>query len=202
MPPPAVFPSRAFDSKTMKLNVFLALAFFLLKANVVAQDDAQKFTARNALYLELGGSSGRYAVNYGRIIHQKDKLKVNVSAGFALWHYTVDLGPAYKRTSWHPATPVELTAFWGRSSHHLEFGIGFVPYWEPIGQVEPITLEITEKTVFNAGVPLRIGYRYQKPSGGFFFRVGYTPFFNLPVGGREEWSFEPRMAGVSFGKSF
>jgi hypothetical protein len=182
-------------------NILLVVSVALTQS-VSAQTESEEFTARNALYLEIGGSSGRYAVNYNRIFYQKDKLKLTVSAGFALWHYTVDLGPEYKRTSWHPAIPIELTTFWGKSKHHLEFGVGFVPYWEPIGQIAPVTLEISEKTVFNANIPLRLGYRYQKPEGGFFFRVGYTPYFILPVGGREEWVFEPRFAGISIGKSF
>jgi hypothetical protein len=64
------------------------------------------------------------------------------------------------------------------------------------------TCEVSDKVVFSAIIPLRFGYRYQKPEGGFFYRVGYIPFFNLPVGGRENWSVEPRFAGVSIGKSF
>ena len=110
--------------------------------------------------------------------------------------------PSNKRITWLPVIPLEFSAFWGRSNHHLEFGIGIIPYWETILQIDPDTSETTDKKVFSAGVPLRIGYRYQKPGGGFFYRVGYTPFFNLPVGGRENWSFQPIFAGVSIGKSF
>lgn len=201
MAPPAVFPSRAFDSKTMKLNVFLALVFFLLKANVVAQDDAQKFTARNALYLELGGSSGEYAVNYSRIFYQKGNLKLNASAGFSLLRSSIDFD-TYTSTKWLPLLPLEFTGFYGRRNHHLEMGFGFISYLDQSTNMNPDTFETYPETVFRATLGTRIGYRYQKPEGGFFFRVGYTPYFILPVGGREDWIFEPRFAGLSFGKSF
>ena len=74
------------------LGVLVAVLTF--SKGAFAQKETQAFSAKNAVYLELGGSSGRYAVNYGRIIHQKQKLKLNVSVGFALWHYTYDIFPA------------------------------------------------------------------------------------------------------------
>ncbi len=176
---------------------------FVFSTGAFAQDEPQAFEARNALYLELGGSSGRYALNYSRIIHQKDKLKLNVSAGFGLWHYTYSFGPnGPKETTWLPAIPVEFSAFWGRSSHHLELGIGLISYLESISQLNFDTFEETRKIMYGAAFPLRIGYRYQKPGGGFFYRIGYTPFVNPPILGKENWNFEPRFAGISIGKSF
>ncbi|MEP2348041.1 MAG: hypothetical protein ABJH96_09660, partial [Algoriphagus sp.] len=64
------------------------------------------------------------------------------------------------------------------------------------------TNEVSDKVVYSAIIPLRVGYRYQKPEGGFFYRVAYTPFVNLPVGGREDWVFSPIFAALSIGKSF
>ena len=176
---------------------------FVFSTSAFAQNETQAFEARNALYLELGGSSGRYALNYIMIIHQKDKLKLNVSAGFGLWHYTYSFGPnGPKETTWLPAIPVEFSAFWGRSNHHLELGIGMISYLESISQLNFDTFEETRKIMYRTAFPLRIGYRYQKPGGGFFFRIGYTPFVNLPILGKENWNFEPRFAGISIGKSF
>jgi hypothetical protein len=44
-------------------------------------------------------------------------------------------------------------------------------------QIDLDTFEISDKILFNAMVPVRVGYRYQKPEGGFFFRDGYALFF-------------------------
>ena len=182
-------------------SFFFVLVFaFSISFEVTAQKEAEKFTARQAIYLELGGSSGRYAVNYGRIFHQKEKLKLNVSAGFALWHYTSNFSP--EKTTWLPVIPIEFTAIWGRSNHHLELGTGIVSYLQTVDRIDLETYEVSEEIVFSAFVPFRVGYRYQKPGGGFFYRVGYTPILNLPVGGRGNWDFEPRFAGISIGKSF
>jgi hypothetical protein len=188
-----------FSQITLFGFLCVALSF---STGAFAQNEPKAFEARNALYLELGGSSGRYAVNFSRIIHQKGNLKLNASAGFAFWHYSVDLGPAYQRTRWLPTIPLEFSAFWGRSNHHLELGIGFISGLKTTPQIDPTSFEITEKMVYDVILPIRIGYRYQKPGGGFFYRVGYTPFFSPPVGGRENWNFEPRFAGISIGKSF
>ncbi len=81
-------------------------------------------------------------------------------------------------------------------------GFGVTSYLDRTLEIDSETFEFSDKVIFDAFIPLRVGYRYQKPEGGFFFRLGYTPIIILPTGGREGWVFEPRFAGISFGKSF
>ncbi|SDA90478.1 hypothetical protein SAMN03080617_03304 [Algoriphagus alkaliphilus] len=174
------------------------LVFLTLSQFTFAQTEPDTFTAKNAIYLELGGSSGRYAINYNKIFHQKGKLKLNASAGFSMWRDQIN----NFKTIWLPVIPLEVSALYGKSNHHLELGFGVTSYLSRTLDFNSESLELEDKVVFDAFIPLRVGYRYQKPEGGFFFRVGYTPIFILPTGGREGWIFEPRFAGVSFGKSF
>ena len=182
-----------------KHSFFLLLGFTLwLSFDGLAQSTAEPFTAKKAVYLELGGTSGVYAFNYSTIFHQKGKLKLNASAGFSM----LIRETSNSRTFWLPAIPLELTAFYGKSKHHLEMGFGVVPYLDAGSFLDSETLEFKDKVVFGTAMPLRVGYRYQKPEGGFFFRVGFTPFFIAPIGNREDWAFQPIHAGVSFGKSF
>ncbi len=184
-----------------RLKLILLVAFILILAlpsEIFAQKEPQSFTAKNALYVEFGGSSGRYAVNYSNIFHQKGKLKLNASAGFSMWRNKI----SDFKTIWLPVIPLEVTAFYGKSNHHLELGFGFTSFLDRTLDFDSEALELDDKVVFGAAIPLRIGYRYQKPEGGFFYRIGYTPFFNLPVGGREDWVFTPIFAGLSIGKSF
>lgn len=185
-------------TSVLKFCVVIFGLFHFSNSTVFAQKEAENFTAKNAIYLELGGSSGIYAVNYSRIFHQKGKLKLNASAGFSMWPNTIINSKAY----WYPAIPLEVSAFYGKSNHHLELGVGVIPHL-----TRDLVLEVTSnssKNIFVLGalVPLRVGYRYQKLEGGFFFRIGYTPFFNVPIGGREDWVFTPVFAGLSIGKSF
>jgi hypothetical protein len=183
-------------SKSVLVAVLVLL--FALPFHAEAQNTSATFSARNAVYVEFGGASGRYAVNYSKIFHQKGKLKLNASAGFSMWRNKI----SDFNTIWLPVIPLEVTAFYGKSNHHLELGLGFTSYLDRTLDFDSETLEIDDKVVFGAAIPLRVGYRYQKPEGGFFFRVGYTPFFSVPVGGREDWVSTPIFAGVSFGKSF
>lgn len=104
---------------TVTLALALAISF-----NTSAQTEAQTFTARNALYVEFGGNSGRYAVNYSKIFHQKGKLKLNASAGFSMWRNQLN----DFKTIWLPVIPLEVTVLYGKSNHHLELGFGFTSY--------------------------------------------------------------------------
>jgi hypothetical protein len=180
-------------------SLLLVLMFAIaISFGARAQTETETFTAKNAVYLEVGGSSGRYAVNYSKIFHQKGKLKLNASAGFSMWrNEKLD-----SKTSWLPVIPLEVTALYGKSNHHLEMGFGFTSFLGTSLELVSGTFGLRDKVVFGAFIPLRVGYRYQKPEGGFFFRVGYTPIIHFPPRTGGNWSFYPYWAGVSFGKSF
>lgn len=184
-----------FSSKSLLTGFFLV--FLTLSQSTFAQTEPETFTAKNAIYLELGGSSGRYAVNYSKIFHQKGKLKLNASAGFSMWHHRIN-----SKTTWLPVIPLEFSGFWGKSNHHLEVGLGLFTYLERVPVIKSGSFEVTDKVGFSAGMSTRLGYRYQKPEGGFFFRIAYTPLINTPIGGGDGWYFFPYWAGISFGKSF
>ncbi len=177
--------------------IFVLVISFAISFRVTAQTEVEKFTAKQAVSLEVGGNAGRYAINYGRIFHQKGKLKLNASAGFSMFHDRLNA-----KTTWLPVVPVEISALYGKSNHHLELGMGVTSYLTRRLGFDSETFQTTDKVVFDAGIPLRIGYRYQKPEGGFFFRVGYTPFFAMPIKPRKYWAFQPVFAGVSLGLSY
>lgn len=189
---------RNFSLQFRLILICFVLVLLTLPFEAFSQKEAETFSARNAVYVEFGGGSGIYAFNYSKIFHQKGKLKLNATAGFSMWpNSRID-----SKTTWLPAIPLEVSAFYGKSNHHLEVGVGFTSYLETTPEFDSNTLEFNYYVVYDALIPIRIGYRYQKPEGGFFFRVGYTPYFSVPVGGGESWSFDPYLAGISFGKSF
>jgi len=175
--------------------------FFSISIGSYAQKESGNFEARNTIFVGLGGNSGRYAINFSRIVYQKQKFKLNVGAGFSMWSDKMDFEPI-NNTKWFPVMPLEVSGFWGKSKHHLEIGTGITSFLSRSLDFDQESLETIEKVVFDAFIPFRIGYRYQKPQGGFFFRVGYTPFFSPPSGQIKKWGFEPRYAGLSIGKSF
>ncbi|WP_439490000.1 hypothetical protein [Algoriphagus sp.] len=189
----SVYPKSIFIAA---LLVLLALSY-----QASAQEEVQTFMARNALYVEFGGNSGPYSINYSRIIHQKDKLKLNVSSGFSMVPNKVDFQSISNR-KWLPVVPLEFSAFWGKSNHHLELGIGITSYLDRGLEMDLETFEVSDKVFFSAFIPLRVGYRYQKPTGGIFYRVAYTPLMQMPISGRDSWEFLPIFAALSIGKSF
>lgn len=186
----------------LKLPIIVAI-FFALPIVAFSQNESETFTARNAIFFEGGGNAGRFAISYGRIFHQKERFKLSGSVGFFMWPDKIDSSPtSTNSTSWLPWVPLEISGFWGKSKHHLEIGAGITPYLESIIQLDPNSLEVSEKITFASLIPIRIGYRYQKPEGGIFFRVGYTPFLALYFGETGSSQFYPIFAGISLGKSF
>jgi len=168
------------------------------------QTKSEEFTAKNAVYLEVGGNAGRYAASYARIFHQNGMLKLSASAGFSMWRDDRSELPYYtsKTIHWLPTLPLEFSALFGRSSHHLELGTGITTYLTVIGRRDQATSQFRDKVTLDAVIPLRVGYRYQKPEGGFFFRVGYTPYISIDFNNEGYRKLFPLWAGISLGKSF
>jgi hypothetical protein len=196
------------SSKQAFLKSIFIIAFWIFilccQNPASAQEDTEIFTAKNMVLAELLGNSGLYAVHYGRILHQKEKMKLSGSVGFSLVpgkgfepHY-----PNFLR----PVIPVEVTAFWGKSRHHLEIGTGCFVFQDRKYMFDPEfpPTNLREVVHWDTSVTMRIGYRYQKPEGGFFFRAGYTPRvdFTSFESAENPVRFIPFSVGISLGKSF
>src|SRR5690606_18390553 len=102
----------------IKSSSLLVLVFTLsFSFEATAQTEAETFTAKSAIYLDIGGNAGQYAFTYGRLITQKNALKLMGSVGFSLWADRVD-----GSTVFNPAVPLELSGLIGNGNHHLELG--------------------------------------------------------------------------------
>lgn len=137
--------------------------------------------ARNAVYGELGGSGIVPTVNYERRMTENWYGRAGLS-----------LVVGYTEEDTDTSFVVPLTASWvsrPESNHHLEAGGGVVfafgdeqDFYDLGDDDEPLS------SFFVTGL---VGYRYQRPAGGFQFRAVFTPV----AGGGD---FLP-WAGVSFG---
>lgn len=94
-----------------KLIGVFTLISLTVSISTFAQSEIETFTAKKAVYLEVGGSSGIYAINYSKIFHQKGKLKLNSSAGFSMWRNKMN----DFKTIWLPVVPLEVSALYGMS---------------------------------------------------------------------------------------
>lgn len=136
------------------LIIILSTLFFY---NVYCQDESTENngTSKNTVYIEFLGSAGYlYNLSYDRVLISKGKRHFSAAVGFQYFPVT-----AITRDRLLSITP-QLNYFYG-IKHHIEFGVGAVFGF------------LYEGTAAS----FRIGYRYQKPSGGFFFKSGFTPLY-------------------------
>lgn len=157
------------------------LILALLLAPGAARAQAPAPTARNAFYVELGGNALLYTLNYDRLL--TDRVSGRVGVMF--------LGAADEDSSAGVVgAPIMASYLWGEGNSRFETGAGLLLLSGGIENVEGYEDEDFSGTVGTA----TLGYRYQRPAGGFVFRAGLTPIFNL--GGVVPWF------GVSFGYAF
>jgi hypothetical protein len=160
-------------------SLVLLLALLLVPGAARAQAPAR--TARNAFYLELGGNAILYSLNYDRLF--TDRVSGRVGVMF--------FGAADKDSSAGVvATPIMASYLWGEGNSRFETGAGLLLVSGGIDNVEGYE----DEGFGGAAGTATLGYRYQRPAGGFVFRAGVTPVFSLD--GIAPWF------GISFGYSF
>lgn len=151
------------------------LSLLLLSA---AQTFAQ---ARNAAYVEVGGSAIVPSVNYERRVNERWHGRVGFS--FVSGESEADSDLTFV---------VPLTASWvshPSGDHHFEAGGGLTLI---AGDAQDFDVSWEDgDEISNLIVTGLLGYRYQKPRGGFQFRAVLTPV--VVDGGVFPWG------GVSLG---
>ncbi|HEU4562792.1 MAG TPA: hypothetical protein VFS20_33490 [Longimicrobium sp.] len=169
-----------------------AVAMLWTVAPLYAQTEAAG--ARNAVYVELLGNGGVYSLNFDRRVGQEAALRIGVGAWSA-----DDLFLGNEASSSLVTLPVTASWLPGTANGRPELGGGML-----LGRRtrdEPFDGGSTSSTF--ASLTAILGYRYQPASGGWMFRVAFTPFWGF--GGEDEAypdrGFTPS-AGVSGGYTF
>ncbi|PTX18175.1 hypothetical protein C8N40_107215 [Pontibacter mucosus] len=171
-------------SSALKYSTLL-FSFLLLAQVAQAQRRPGTFTARNAYYLEVSGSSDTYSLNFDRIVYQYYNFKAAVRAGVGTNLFFQEGEPGV-----YPIVPVEALGMIGATQNHVEFGLGYTRRFTD----HP---DLMQNMYF-----ARIGFRYQDPRGGLLVRLAVTPFVSP-----ENKSDTPGLAvvprfGLSIGRSF
>ncbi|MGL5788125.1 MAG: hypothetical protein ACRCX4_15115 [Bacteroidales bacterium] len=172
-----------------RLLLFCFAVFFILPG-AFAENQNDK-NAKNAVYLDIMGIGGWYSLNYERILYSMNRLNLGVSAGVSANHlkdFTGTFNPDW-------SFPVSVNAFYGRT-HHVEFGLG-----STFASVVRANSDYDPERGLNINLGLTLGYRYQKPGGGFMFRAAYTPIIPVYRKYSEEGGFKNWLS-VSVGYSF
>ena len=173
--------------KKLSLLFTLILAFFY--TGIHAQEDVQPFK-KNSFFAEYTLEGPVYSINYDRIFAQSARINYHFRAGFSFVKNKI-------------AFPVGGGITTGRKNHHAEFSLTVTPLVEK-KEVNYGSGSENDKFIY---LFHGAGYRYQKPSGGIFFRAMAGPAIILDPAEGDFWNMNPRVkfsfslsAGFSFGR--
>lgn len=111
--------------------------------------------AQHVLYAEGGGAGVGGSINYEYIFAQHEHIRFSGRIGLGLAPFETSNITAV-------SLPIGLIGMIGKRNHHLELG------W--------VHTSIFDQTGASMIGVLSTGYRFQRPQGGLFVRVAYTPY--------------------------
>ncbi len=175
-------------------KTFILLAMLLGQIVTFGQAESKAvLPKRNTVYFEVFGQGLYNSFSYDRLYRLDKKVKTSFTAGLTLI-------PA--RELFVLGAPVSYNFIFGQKNHHLELGLGFTLMYLREGRVNASEGYTDQNGVnqtynylghsnnFYSFFTPKIGYRFQKPTGGFFMRVALTP----PIAGIN------RLGGMKGGK--
>lgn len=134
----------------------------------------QKTDMKNTVYAEILGNAAGLSITHDRIVFRKNNISLSLCLGVGMVPSNLingALNNGVKPNYLVYGIPISTNLFWGRKNNHLETGLGLTYQQGMTGIGEKYS-----KTIFAVA---RIGYRYQKEGGGFFWKIGLTPFFAI-----------------------
>lgn len=168
-------------------NLYAICFVFLFVLPVLKGYGQETSPARNTFYAQLSSQASPYSLNYDRVFHVGKKLSYAFQVGFAVNKNDV-------------SAPLGISAFTGKGDHHFEFGGMLIPY------IYTITAEDkkSQSDLYLYFIP-NIGYRYQRTSGGLFFKANAGPSVFCDPPSDNFWKMEPKLqayGSLSLGFSF
>lgn len=153
-------------------------------------------SARNSVYLELGGNAGLYSLNYERFLIDDGALRIGLMYMSVSATATSGTTTASGSASWFGAPLMFSYLGIGSPNHKLELGAGVVLMSFSAGAS---TFSATANASgFVVAGTATVGYRYVPVDGGINFKAGFTPLVLQTAG---TTYFMP-WAGLSIGYGF
>ena len=151
--------TRLTQEKTSNILIKTTLAFTLILCfygTTKAQSLEQNELSKNSVYLDTGiGIGGQVSINYERQLYSGEKVT---------WFGRIGTGAAYKfglvndEVTFGPGGLAAITMLTGKGNNHFEVNAG--------------TFIVSDYYNDIVAYPLvDVGYRYQKPGGGFVFKA-------------------------------
>ena len=168
--------------------VMVSILLIISSSLVLGQENDSAFIAKNTFYIDFSTKGAIYSINYDRIFHKSDKITYSYRIGFSILNDYV-------------ALPIGINLLTGKENSHAEFSLSVMPY---IDQYQTMFSDndLSDKYIY---ITSAIGYRYQKPTGGFFFKAALSPMIILDPRSSNFWKMDPEINAVGnlgFGYSF
>ena len=162
------FPEIQMIMRKMFFNIMLLFfCFCLMKAQ--AQSEFCTDLKKNTVFFEVGGNGVLYSLNYDRLFDISRKFKASTRIGL---HFSENLNDNGNR---YIGFPLEVSGLYSifNNKHFLELGTGLT-------LMNDNDFSLNHKTTLFI-LAFRAGYRYQKPQGGMFFKIGFTPLYDFYI---------------------
>ena len=131
-------------------------------------------SARNTVYADFASKGAVYSINYDRVFSQGKKINISFRAGVSILNDVI-------------AFPLGIQFFTGQDASHIELSLTVEPYIEKYQDIFDGSSQSDKKAYIMPGV----GYRYQKPDGGFFAKVVVGPIIYLDPPSDDFWKMDP-----------
>ena len=191
--------------KKYSLVICVVYPFLIFSQDLAPKNEIK----RNTLYFEVFGQAMYNAFSYDRLYRTDKKIKTSITVGLTI----IPSGELFVL-----ATPVAYNFLFGKKKHHLELGLGITPLFIREGKVT-VSRSYTDVNNVNQAENFighrnnyflyatpKLGYRFQKPEGGIFYRITLTPptagisYFGETRGGQQDAEFK-KYAEVRYFKS-
>lgn len=148
-------------------NLITCLIIFSFTHSVFSQvNEASQTIEINTVYAEAFGQGFCWSLNYDRLFNIEKRIMNSYTAGIVYVPESIQFGDGT-----YYGIPLSYNWLIGKKSHHLELGIGLTSLL-----VNPNS---SVKSDFYAYLTPKIGYRFQRPQGGLFFKATATPMIDL-----------------------
>jgi len=148
-------------------NLIACFILFTVINSVISQENNVNNTLeKNTIYTEAFGQGFCWSLNYDRLFNTEKRIMNSYTAGIVYVPESIQFGDGT-----YFGIPLSYNWLIGKKSHHLELGIGLTSLL-----VNPNS---SVKSDFYAYLTPKIGYRFQRPQGGLFFRATATPMIDL-----------------------
>ncbi len=147
--------------------VWLGLGLCLISPFALAADSIELVQKETIVYLEAGGTAIYGSANIERAIGSLGIADIYVRIGLSTY------GLKNFGGQWDPSMllPLGVPSLIGKSPHFLETAPGFM-FTSLVGASNDTRKPERKWGIHGMG---SIGYRYQKPAKGLFFKLVYTP---------------------------